>query len=202
MRRYELISLVARLGQAGAVVAAVQRATPAPQETLHGIWISELGPLNHVYVLRSHLEDGTAAAAPTVSKDLFGCADALDAVHVETYDTFPGVPVLPPGAWGTYYEIRTYVLKEGGLAPTLDAWRLALPARTAAPFSPLAIALYAREGPPRITHIWPYRSLDERLRIRSESVRHGVWPPTGAPAWLTSDMRSTVCLPAEPSPWH
>ena len=199
-KRYELITLVAQLGKAGTVAAAAaQHATPSEGDTLHGIWMSEIGPLNHVLVLRSRDD---AAPTTVASTDLLGCADAINALHIDVYDAFPGVPVLPAGAWGSHYEIRTYALKDGGVAPTLEAWRLALPARTAPSLSSLAIALVARDGPARITHIWPYRSLEERGHVRAESVRQGVWPPTGAPQWLTGEMHSTIGLPTGGSPWH
>ena len=48
-------------------------------------------------------------------------------------------------------------------------------------------------------HIWPYRPLDERQRVRAVAVAKGVWPPVGGPAHLTT-MSSTIYLPAAFSP--
>jgi len=60
--------------------------------------------------------------------------------------------------------------------------------------------MYALEGAPRFTHIWPFASLDARAKARADSVAAGAWPPKNGPAWLTGDMRSTVALPAPFSP--
>jgi hypothetical protein len=202
MRTFELITLGAKLGKAGAAAAAAHDTAVPDGHMLHGVWVSEIGALNRVHVLRSRegAPTGQEDVSGPVSLDIFGCASLLDSAVVDLYDPFPDAPLLPPGAWGPYYEIRSYALKENGLEPTLAAWRQALPARCE--ISPLAVALHTRHGPARITHIWPYASLDERLRLREESVRRGAWPPPGGPAWLEPDMHSTVCLPAAGSPWH
>jgi hypothetical protein len=73
-----------------------------------------------------------------------------------------------------------------------------VPARSK--FSALTIALYGLDGTPRITQIWPYKSLAERSAARADSVAQGVWPPKGGPDWLTTDMRSTIGLPTAVSP--
>ena len=65
------------------------------------------------------------------------------------------------------------------LPPTLARWEAAMPARE--PMSHLVINMYALDGPPRITHIWPYAGVDERLAIRANSVTDGIWPPKGGP---------------------
>ena len=80
--------------------------------------------------------------------------------------------------------------------PTDQAWPyygLRIPARVK--LSPLVIAMYALDGPPRFTHIWPFVSLDARAAIRADSVKQGIWPPKGGPAWLTGEMQSTIALP-------
>ena len=51
----------------------------------------------------------------------------------------------------------------------------------------------------RFMHIWPYRSLDERMRLRAKAVDDGVWPPPGGPGYLAS-QQSDIYLPAPFSP--
>jgi hypothetical protein len=51
----------------------------------------------------------------------------------------------------------------------------------------------------RFLHIWPYRSLDERVRLRAKAVADGVWPPPGGPGQLTA-QQSDIYLPAAFSP--
>ena len=84
------------------------------------------------------------------------------------------------------------------IEPTIEAWKAAVPQRVK--YSPLTIAMYAVDGAPRFTHIWPYKGLDDRAAVRAKTVAEGVWPPKGGPAWLTSDMRSTIGLPMPISP--
>jgi hypothetical protein len=60
--------------------------------------------------------------------------------------------------------------------------------------------MLALDGPPRFTNIWAYPSLDARSRIRADAVAQGIWPPKGGPAWLTTDMVSTIALPTAVSP--
>ena len=60
--------------------------------------------------------------------------------------------------------------------------------------------MYALDGTvPRFLNIWPYKSVDERSRIRAEAVKDGIWPPKGGPAHLTT-MESTIYVPAPFSP--
>jgi hypothetical protein len=48
-------------------------------------------------------------------------------------------------------------------------------------------------------HLWPYRDLVERARIRGEAVQRGLWPPKGGAEYLAT-MRSSIYLPAPFSP--
>lgn len=50
--------------------------------------------------------------------------------------------------------------------------------------SPLTTAMYALDGAPRITHIWPYPDLDERLAIRERSTALTDWPPKQRPRYV------------------
>jgi hypothetical protein len=56
----------------------------------------------------------------------------------------------------------TYVLKHGGVEPTIAAWEAAMPRRS--DYSPLLAAFHSLDGPPRITHIWPYADLAQRAQ--------------------------------------
>ena len=62
----------------------------------------------------------------------------------------------------------------------------------------MLIAMYALDGTPRIAHIWPYASTDDRARLRTESVQQG-WPPKSA-VWLTPEMHSAIYPPTAVSP--
>lgn len=169
--------------------------------SLLGCFTSEIGALNEVTVLRS-FPDAAALAAERARRqgdtNPFGCGEALREITFEAYAPFPFLPPVNPGTYGSVYEIRTYRLKPGGVAPTIAAWEAAVPARVK--LSPLTIALYALDGPERFTHFWPFADLNARASIRAEAVAQGIWPPKGGPAWLTGDMRSTIALPMAFSP--
>jgi hypothetical protein len=200
---YEIATLRIGLGTLPAVLAGIEASTTAADARgqLLGCWTSEIGQLNEVYLLRGFADAGALEAERAGRRgdtNPFGCSEALSGLAFDSYAPFPFLPPVQPGAHGRVYEIRTYRLKHGGVEPTIAAWEAALPARTR--LSPLVIAMYALDGPARFTHIWPFASLDARAAIRADSVKQGVWPPKGGPAWLTGDMRSTVALPAAFSP--
>ena len=104
---------------------------------------------------------------------------------------------MVPGNYGKVYEFRTYRLKPNGLPPTIAAWEAAMPARSK--LSTLLINMYALDGVPRITHIWPYASLDARAAIRADAVAMGIWPPKNGPEQLIT-ATSMIGVPTEASP--
>jgi hypothetical protein len=200
---YELATLTLWLGTVAQAVPAIDEYVHAADARgqLLGCWVAEIGELNRVVVLRGFAQEADLRAERQrglFSANPFGCADHLTEFAMESYAGFPCLPPVQPGKFGPVYEIRTYVPKTGGLQPTLDAWQAALPARAA--LSPCTVAMYALDGTPRFTHIWPFASLDARAAIRADAVKQGVWPPKGGPAWLTTDMRSTIVLPTAISP--
>jgi hypothetical protein len=200
---YELATISARLESAGKVIAGIDAYVKDPQAkgSFLGCWASELGDLNQIFVLRG-FDDAVALDAEQrrglMSSNPFNCGEFMTALSTERYAPFPFLPPVTTGRFGSVYEIRTYMLKVGGVAPTIAAWEAAIPERTK--LSPLVIAMYALEGRPRFTHIWPFESLNDRGAIRAASVEKGIWPPKGGPEWLTGEMRSTIALPTPISP--
>lgn len=128
----------------------------------------------------------------------FGLGDIVTAMAMDTYVSFDFIAPLRPGQFGPCYEVRSYVLKPGGLAPTIELWRKAVPGRAAV--SPLLAAMTSVTGAvTRFLHIWPYKSFDERARLRDKAVADGVWPPPGGPGHLLS-QQVDIYLPAPFSP--
>jgi hypothetical protein len=200
---YELATLTVRLGSAAKAVAAIDAYMKdgKGEGALLGCWSTEIGALNQLIVLRSFSDLAELAAErwrTLATTNPFNCGEALTRLSCESYAPFPFLPPVKTGKFGSVYEIRTYALKLGGVPPTIAAWEAAIPERTK--ISPLVIAMYALDGPPRITHIWPYASLDARAAVRADSVAKGVWPPKGGPDWLTGEMLSTIGLPTAISP--
>jgi hypothetical protein len=201
--RYEIATLTIRLGKAGSVVESLDANLKIgdAKGRLLGCWVSEIGTLNQIILLRGFADEAELRAERDRilgSGNPFGCAEDITTLDFDSYAPFPFLPPIEPGKHGSVYEIRTYRLKHGGVPPTIAAWEAAIPARTA--LSPLVAAMYALDGPPRFTHIWPFESLNQRAAVRAESVAKGIWPPKGGPQWLTGEMVSTIALPTAISP--
>ncbi|TCZ59734.1 NIPSNAP family protein [Roseicella aquatilis] len=201
MQRYELAFLSTTIGAAPKAAPAIEAWARGGKGTLLGVWSSEIGLLNQILVLRGFADDAELAAERSrtlASSSPFGCAEWLTGLSMDAYAPFPFIPPVPEGgALGPVYEVRSYILKTGGLAPTMAAWEAQLPERLK--LSPLVIAMHAVDGPPRFTHIWAYRSMEERLAIRGDAIARGIWPPKGGPECL-AEMRNTICLPTAVSP--
>ena len=74
------------------------------------------------------------------------------------------------------YEIRTYTLKPGSLAEVEKRFGEAYEYRKK--YSPLAAFWHTEIGPlNEIIHIWGYKDLAERARIRAEAAKDANWPP-------------------------
>ena len=127
-----------------------------------------------------------------------GIGEFITGICMDTYVPFDFIAPLRPGEFGPCYEVRSYVLKLDGLAPTVELWRKAVPARSRV--SPLLAAMIAVTGAAiRFMHVWPYKTFDERARLRDKAVAEGVWPPAGGPSHLVS-QQADIYLPAAFSP--
>ena len=122
----------------------------------------------------------------------------MSALSTDSYAAFPFLPPVRPATFGGVYEFRTYRLKPGGLPPTMAAWEKAIgPAR--AYTAHLVINMYALDGPPRITHVWGFGSVEQRGALRAEVYGAGVWPPAGGPDQII-EATSTIALADAHSP--
>ncbi|MGA8395609.1 MAG: NIPSNAP family protein, partial [Pseudolabrys sp.] len=108
------------------------------------------------------------------------------------------LPPMQPGTLGPCFEVRIYILKHGGLAPTIELWRKAVPVRNR--ISPVLTAMTSVTGAvTRFTHIWPYKSVEERGRLRAKAAEEGVWPPPGGPDHIAA-QQVDIFFPAPFSP--
>lgn len=189
------------LGKAAPCVEAWVSA-PEARGKLLGAFTSEHGRLNELVILRGFdmLEEmmGERERAQW-SSNPFSCATHLNGYESSAYKPFAFSPPVEVGTFGPFYELRTYFTKVDGLKPTAETWARATPKRIE--YSRLSVVMYALDGPPRITHLWPFESLELRLAIRKKTVADGIWPPEGAPALLDPDrMYSSVLLSLPFSP--
>jgi hypothetical protein len=164
-------------------------------------WSTDIGALNRIMIIRAV---GDLAAnlnerhALLVSRNPFGIGDLIDEMTMDTYTALDCVAPMAPGDMGPFYEVRTYVFKPDGVAPTEQLWREWLPGR--AEVSPILTAMMSATGRvARFMHIWPYKSLDERARLRAKAVADKVWPPPGGPEQFVG-MRNDIYMPTSFSP--
>lgn len=199
---YELTTLSSHILKLARVITNAE-AYLAHSETTGrwlGAWTSENGRLGSVRILRGFAgkEELAQERLRTLHHaDPFGAADSECTMEMESYAGFPFLSPVEPGSFGKYYEFRTYWLRPGGLMPTIKAWEAAMPERSKR--SSLTVNMYALDGVPRITHIWPWESLDERIAVRAKSFADGIWPPKGGPEQFY-EATSTIWMPTVKSP--
>lgn len=192
---YAITRLAFRPGGVPSALPAIERALASEQGggTLLAVLVSEIGALNEVLILHA-LDDAGALRTGTLAE----VSDQLVEASTARFASFPFVAPMGVGRYGPVFEVRDYAIRPQRLPELLAAWKAALPARLA--LSPLLLAAYALDGvQPRILHLWPYGSLDERARIRADAVAKGIWPPKGGPDYLAT-MRTSIYLPAPFSP--
>ena len=101
-----------------------------------GFWDAgspDIGDLNNIAVLRGFADDAELLRErdrTLRSSNPFGCGDLMTSLKLEAYAPFPNLPPVEPGSFGPVYEIRSYILKTGGLSPTFEGWAEKLAART------------------------------------------------------------------------
>jgi hypothetical protein len=196
---YDVVIATVRPGTHPRALTALDK-TLAGDSNLLACWYSDIGALNRILIVRKSADAGAVESrfAALSARNPLGIGEFIADLSLDTYVPFDFMPLLRPGAYGPCYEVRSYVLKPDGLAPTIELWRKAVPGR--AGVSPLLAAMVAVTGAAiRFMHIWPYKSCDERARLREKAVADGVWPPPGGPGHLIS-QQADIYLPAAFSP--
>ena len=90
------------------------------------------------------------------------------------------------------YEIRTYRIAPGSLAEVEKRFGEGYEYRKK--YSELTAFLHTEIGPlNEIVHIWPYRDLAERARIRGEAAKDSNWPPKISE--FVRAMKSEILVP-------
>jgi hypothetical protein len=122
----------------------------------------------------------------------------VEEISQESYQGFEFLPPVIPGVYGGVYEIRTYFLKPGGLPATLKGWEAAIePAHDYTDH--LVCNMYALDGEPRVTHIWGFANIQQRVELRERHYAAKLWPPEGGPEQIRHAV-SSIALSNEGSP--
>jgi hypothetical protein len=198
--QYDVTILAVRPGTHPQALAVLGKNLPNDKNLL-ACWYSDIGAVNQILLIRTMTDPAETLDARLVTskeKSPFGIGEFITAMQMDTYVSFDFMPPIRPGEFGPCYEVRTYLLKPDGVAPTIELWRKAVPGRMTV--SPLLAAMTSVTGvATRFMHIWPYKSFDERARLRDKAVADGVWPPPGGPSHLLS-QQVDIYVPAPFSP--
>lgn len=169
---------------------------------LAAFWHTEVGPLNeiiHVWGYKDLAERARIRAE--AAKDANWPPKIREFVvdqDVEVVTPFPFIPDITPGTMGPIFEIRRYSLTPGSLAGVMKRWEGSIGARTK--LSPVVLAGGVEfGGANRFIHIWGYKSMDQRLAIREQARKAGIWPPPGGGDELLA-QQSKIVMPSAFSP--
>ncbi len=172
---------------------------------LAAFWYTEIGPLNqivHVWPYKDLAERGKIRAAAVAAGGWPPkIAEFILSMKSDIMVPWDNSPLLEPGDVGPYFEMRTYTVGPGDQPKVQKAWAAALPVREK--LSPVIATWFSEIGGlNKFVHIWPYRTLDERARIRGQAVASGTWPPSAvadAPySTLTQENKILLAAPFSP----
>lgn len=153
-----------------------------------GAFSCEFGVLNRFAFLTAY-ESPEALVAERArlmaAEDPYGIAPYLGGVVSTAFKPLFFMKPIETGEWGPFYEIRTYTLGPNGLPETAEAWSKVVDRRNE--ISKLLMVMASvEEGPQRMVHIWPYKSIEERQKARAQASKEGIFPPPGGSAKLTA----------------
>jgi hypothetical protein len=172
-------------------------------------WHTEIGPLNqivHVWPYKDLEERGRIRAAAVKEKAWPpNIGEFVVSMRSDIMIPFPVSPELKPAKQGPYFEMRTYTYPSGELPVIMDNWEKALPHRLKV--GPVTAVWYSELGGlNKFVHIWPYKSLDERVAVREKLRAGGDWPPyeyakkRGERGYVLAQQENKILLPAAFSP--
>jgi NIPSNAP protein len=148
---------------------------------LGAFWHTEIGPLNqvvHVWPYKDAAErDRIRAAAVKDGVWPPKTGEFVVSMRTDIMIPFAISPEMKPAKVGPYFEMRTYTYASGELPVIMKNWENAIEGRLK--FGPVTAIWYSDVGAlNKFVHIWPYKSLDERVTIRNKTRATGAWPPS------------------------
>jgi hypothetical protein len=172
---------------------------------LGAFWHTEIGPLNqviHVWPyedLHHRMAVREAMAKDQELQQLPGGRDLIVAQEAEIMIPAPFMRPLGSQSYGSgnIYEMRIYTHAPGNIPVVLKAWGEAIAAREQ--YSPLAACWYSELGGlNKFVHVWVYKDLNERARIREEARKAGHWPPQSGVRPLRQENKILIPAPFSP----
>lgn len=200
---YEMRTYTLKPGAVPEVEARNAEALPYREKysKLGAFWHTEFGPLNQVIHVwpYENLEHRTQVRAAAAQDPHWPPQTREFIVSQETEILLPAPFMRPmePREMGAIYEMRIYTFQPGTIPEVLKRWEEAIEYREK--YSPLAACWYTEVGGlNRFYHVWPYRDLAHRERVREEARQSGHWPP-GTREFLVR-QENKLLIPAAFSP--
>jgi hypothetical protein len=168
-----------------------------------GFWRSEVGTLNqiiHIWPYKD-LNERAAIRAKAIESGVWPVKMQEFILEMESKILYaaPFSPHFEPGQHGNIYEFRAYTYSPGSIPKVIESWSSRIKQRTA--MSPLIFAGHTEIGPlNQWVHVWAYKNMGERERIRGEAVAAGIWPPPRHESVTLLKQVSTLAIPASWSP--
>ena len=147
---------------------------------LAAFWHTEVGPLNEIVQVWPYadLTERTRIRAEAVKDPNWPpkIGEFILNQDVQLISPFPFIPEITPGTVGPIFEMRMYSVAPGSLPGIMKRWEGKISER--AKLSPIVLAGGTEFGQAnRFVHIWAYKSMDQRLAVREQARKAGVWPP-------------------------
>ncbi len=156
--------------------------------TVLGCFGCEFGVLNR-FAFLTRYDDAENLAAERKrlieTENPYGIGTYIGGISSTAFKPLSFANPVVPGQYGPFYEFRTYTVAPGGLPETEAAWAKVIPRRNE--MSMLLTIMGSVEGAPqKMVHIWPYKTIEERVKARAQASQEKIWPPPGGSAQLTS----------------
>ena len=168
-----------------------------------GFWRTEVGTLNqiiHIWPYKD-LNERDHVRAEAVKQGVWPpkIQDFVLDMESKILHAAPFSPHFEPGEYGGIYEFRTYTYGPGAIPKVIEAWSPRIKARSEV--SPLVFAGFTDIGAlNQWVHVWAYKNMGEREKIRGEAVAAGIWPPPRPEGGAPLRQNSTFAVPAAFSP--
>jgi hypothetical protein len=202
---YEIRTYTLKPGAIPEFESRFEKALPYRQKysPLAAFWHTDIGPLNQVIHVWPYedLQQRTEIRAKAAQDGNWPpkVTDLILTMESEIYVPAPFSPALGGGKkLGNVYEMRIYQYQPGTIPTVIERWGEALKGGRLN-LSPIAACMSSEVGAlNRWIHIWPYKDLNERARIRAESQKLATWPPKTRE--FLASQQTKILIPAAFSP--
>ncbi len=168
---------------------------------LFGYWSTEFGPLNqalHVWPYKD-MAERTEVRAKAANLGYWPppSGPLLAGQKSEIFLPAPFNDEAIKGDLGPVYELRTYMYATGDIPKVIESWSKAIGERRK--HSTFIGAWYSDLGVlNQWSHMWAYKSLEDRARVRADMVARKLWPAPGGPVPLKQENKLLTPFPFSP----